>query len=121
MEAIADNYDGMYLGDGAVDQVVRQYGMERVGYILANTLHHKSYDGRFSHGNKEWAEQVSTPEHNADRMTFRADWVVDSHPVVLDGFVTMFRKRTGSAERTGTAFCKTVLCGRKFAGRAFEN
>ena len=91
-EAIADNYDGMYLGDGAVDQVVRQYGMERVGYILANTLHHKSYDGRFSHSNKEWSEQVSTPEHNADRMTFRTDWVVDSHPAVLDGFVTMFRK-----------------------------
>jgi len=91
-EAIADNYDGMYLGDDAVDQVVRQYGMERVGYILANTLHHKSYDGRFSHSNKEWAEQVRTPEHNADRMTFRTDWVVDSHPAVLDGFVTMFRK-----------------------------
>ena len=90
-EAIADNYDGMYLGDGAVDQVVRQYGMERVGYILANTLHHKSYDGRFSPGNKEWAEQVSTPEHNADRMTFRTDWVVDSHPAILNGFVTMFR------------------------------
>ena len=91
-EAIADNYDGMYLGDGVVDQVVRQYGMERVGYILANTLHHKSYDGRFSRSNKEWAEQVSTPEHNADRMTFRTDWVVDSHPAILDGFVTMFRE-----------------------------
>lgn len=91
-EAIADNYDGMYLGDGAVDQVVRQYGMERVGYILANTLHHKSYDSRFSYSNKEWAEQVSTPEHNADRMTFRTDWVVDSHPAILDGFVTMFRE-----------------------------
>ena len=90
-EAIADNYDGMYLGDGAVDQVVRQYGMERVGYILANTLHNKNYDGRFSPGNKEWAEQVSTPEHNADRMTFRTDWVVDSHPAILNGFVTMFR------------------------------
>lgn len=57
-----------------------------------DTLHHKNYDGRFSHGNKEWAEQVSTPEHDADRMTFRTDWVVDSHPAVLDGFVTMFRK-----------------------------
>ena len=91
-EAIADNYDGMYLGNGAVDQVVRQYGMERVGYILANTLHHKSYDDRFSHSNKEWAEQVSTPEHDADRMTFRTDWVVDSHPAILDGFVRMFRK-----------------------------
>lgn len=32
-EAIADNYDGMYLGDGAVDQLVQQYGMERVGYL----------------------------------------------------------------------------------------
>ena len=82
----------MYLGDDAVDQVVRQYGMERVGYILANTLHHKSYDGRFSPGNKKWAEQVSTPEHNVERMTFRTDWVVDSHPAILDGFATMFRE-----------------------------
>ena len=91
-EAIADNYDGMHLGDGAVDQVVRQYGMERVGYILANTLHHKNHDGRFSPSNKEWAEQVSTPEHNAKMIEFRTDWVVDSHPAILDGFVTMFRK-----------------------------
>ena len=35
-EAIADNYDGMHLGDGAVNQVVKQYGMERVGYIDAD-------------------------------------------------------------------------------------
>ena len=105
-EAIADNYDGMYLGDGAVDQVVRQYGMERVGYILANTLHHKSYDGRFSHSNKEWSEQVSTPEHNADRMTFRTDWVVDSHPAILDGFVTMFRKELEAQKEQEQPFVK---------------
>lgn len=105
-EAIADNYDGMYLGDDAVDQVVRQYGMERVGYILANTLHHKSYDGRFSHSNKEWAEQVSTPEHNADRMTFRTDWVVDSHPAILDGFVTMFRKELDAQKEQEQPFIK---------------
>lgn len=105
-EAIADNYDGMYLGDGAVDQVVRQYGMERVGYILANTLHHKSYDGRFSHSNKEWSEKVSTPEHNADRMTFRTDWVVDSHPAILDGFVTMFRKELEAQKEQEQPFVK---------------
>lgn len=105
-EAIADNYDGMYLGDDAVDQVVRQYGMERVGYILANTLHHKSYDGRFFHSNKEWAEQVSTPEHNADRMTFRTDWVVDSHPAILDGFVTMFRKELDAQKEQEQPFVK---------------
>lgn len=105
-EAIADNYDGMYLGDDAVSQVVQQYGMERVGYILANTLHHKSYDGRFSHSNKEWAEQVSTPEHNADRMTFRTDWVVDSHPAILDGFVTMFRKELETQKEQEQPFVK---------------
>ena len=105
-EAIADNYDGMYLGDDAVDQVVRQYGVERVGYILANTLHHKSYDGRFSHSNKEWAEQVSTPEHNADRMTFRTDWVVDSHPAILDGFVTMFREELDAQKTREQPFVK---------------
>ena len=105
-EAIADNYDGMYLGDDAVDQVVKQYGMERVGYILANTLHHKSYDGRFSHSNKEWAEQVSTPEHNAERMTFRTDWVVDSHPAILDGFVTMFREELEAQKTREQPFVK---------------
>ncbi len=78
-EAIADNYDGMHLGDGAVNQVVKQYGMERVGYILANTLRYKNYDDRFSHSNKEWAEQVGTPENNARIIKFRADWVVTSH------------------------------------------
>ena len=96
----------MYLGDGAVDQVVKQYGMERVGYILANTLRYKNYDGRFSHSNKEWAEQVSTPEHNADRMTFRTDWVVDSHPAILDGFVTMFRKELEAQKEQEQPFVK---------------
>ncbi len=105
-EAIADNYDGMHLGDDAVNQVVRQYGMERVGYILANTLHHKSYDGRFSHSNKEWAEQVSTPEHNARMIEFRTDWVVDSHPAVLDGFVTMFRDELEAQKKREQSFVK---------------
>lgn len=105
-EAIADNYDGMYLGDGVVDQVVRQYGMERVGYILANTLHHKSYDDRFSHSNKEWAEQVGTPENNARIIKFRADWVVTSHSAVLDGFVTKYREKLEKQKELKQPFVK---------------
>ena len=105
-EAIADNYDGMYLGDGAVDQVVRQYGMERVGYILANTLRYKNYDDRFSHSNKEWAEQVGTPENNARIIKFRADWVVTSHSAVLDGFVTMYREKLEKQKELEQPFVK---------------
>lgn len=105
-EAIADNYDGMYLGDGAVDQVVKQYGMERVRYILANTLRYKNYDGRFSHSNKEWAEQVGTPENNARIIKFRADWVVTSHSAVLDGFVTMYREKLEKQKELEQPFVK---------------
>jgi len=47
-EAIADNYDGMYLGDGAVDQVVRQYGMERVGY-MRGILNQNEFDEELVH------------------------------------------------------------------------
>lgn len=105
-EAIADNYDGMHLGDGAVNQVVKQYGMERVGYILANTLRYKNYDGRFSHSNKEWAEQVGTPENNARIIKFRADWVVTSHSAVLDGFVTMYREKLEKQKELEQPFVK---------------
>lgn len=105
-EAIADNYDGMHLGDDAVNQVVRQYGMERVGYILANTLRYKNYDDRFSHSNKEWAEQVGTPENNAKIIKFRADWVVTSHSAVLDGFVTMYREKLEKQKELEQPFVK---------------
>lgn len=105
-EAIADNYDGMHLGDDAVNQVVKQYGMERVGYILANTLRYKNYDDRFSHSNKEWAEQVGTPENNARIIKFRADWVVTSHSAVLDGFVTMYREKLEKQKELKQPFVK---------------
>lgn len=74
-------------------------------YVLY-TLRYKNYDDRFSHSNKEWAEQVGTPENNADRMTFRTDWVVDSHPAILDGFVTMFREELEAQKEQEQPFVK---------------
>ena len=53
-EAIADNFDGMNLADDATKSVVEQFGMERMGYILAYTLNYNNHDGRYSHSNKEW-------------------------------------------------------------------
>lgn len=80
--------------------------MERVGYILANTLRYKNYDDRFSHSNKEWAEQVGTPENNARIIKFRADWVVTSHSAVLDGFVTMYREKLEKQKELEQPFVK---------------
>lgn len=88
-EAIADNFDGMNLADDATKSVVEQFGMERMGYILAYTLNYNNHDGRYSHSNKEWAETTCKGERGNN---IRPDWIVRSHPAVLNGFVDMYRK-----------------------------
>lgn len=89
-EAIADNFDGMHLADDATKSVVEQFGMERMGYILAYTLNYNNHDGRYSHSNKEWAETTCKGERGNN---IRPDWIVRSHPAVLNGFVDMYRKK----------------------------
>lgn len=88
-EAIADNFDGMNLADDATKSVVEQFGMERMGYILAYTLNYNNHDGRYSYSNKEWAETTCKGERGNN---IRPDWIVRSHPAVLNGFVDMYRK-----------------------------
>lgn len=88
-EAIADNFDGMHLADDATKSVVEQFGMERMGYILAYTLNYNNHDGRYSHSNKKWADTTCKGERGSN---IRTDWIVRSHPAVLNGFVDMYRK-----------------------------
>lgn len=95
-EAIADNFDGMHLADDATKSVVEQFGMERIGYILAYTLNYNNHDGRYSHSNKEWAETTCKGERGNN---IRPDWIVRSHPAVLNGFVDMYRKELAAEQQ----------------------
>lgn len=98
-EAIADNFDGMHLADDATESVVEQFGMERMGYILAYTLNYNNHDGRYSHSNKEWAETTCKGERGNN---IRPDWIVRSHPAVLNGFVDMYRKELEAEQQRET-------------------
>lgn len=89
--AVRNNFDGMHLSDDAVKPVLEHYGAERVAYVLANTIQEKSWDGRFSHSNKAWAETIPIAENTAFGENRNFEFAVDSHPAILDGFVTMFR------------------------------
>lgn len=40
-------------------ELIREYGLERVSYVLANTLLYKRYDGRISPENLHWARTLS--------------------------------------------------------------
>ena len=95
-EAIADNFDGMHLADDATKSVVEQFGMERMGYILAYTLNYNNHDGRYSHSNKEWAGTTCKGERGSN---IRTDWIVRSHPTVLNGFVDMYRKELAAEQQ----------------------
>ena len=48
----------MRLNPDTAVSVVEKYGEERVAFVLANTLKQLSHDGRFSDGNKRWADAL---------------------------------------------------------------
>ena len=91
-QAIAEGFDGMRLNPDAAVSVVEKYGEERVAFVLANTLKQLSYDGRFSDGNKRWADGIDIPENISRGMDLNRDYIVGSHPAVLNGFIDMARK-----------------------------
>ena len=57
--AIHESYHDYCLDTGkASAQVAAQFGMERVAYVLANTVRAFEHDGRISRDNKAWAQTV---------------------------------------------------------------
>lgn len=91
-ETIRQNFDGIHLNQDAAAVVVEKYGEERVAFVLANTVKQLSYDGRFSTMNKRWANDIEIPENTSRGMDLNKDYVVSSHPAVLDGFINLARK-----------------------------
>lgn len=90
--AIADNFDGLHLKHDVVNPVLEAFGEERLFYVLANTIQRLD-DGRFAKDNKDWARTIPVA---ADEDGFggdrRNEFIVSSHPAVLDGFIGLARK-----------------------------
>ena len=91
--SISKHFDGMRLNKQAVVEVMDRYGPERVSMVLAATVQLKSWDGRFSPSNKDWAFTVRMPDSQTEMNYDRRDaYAVTSHPAVLDGFISHARK-----------------------------
>lgn len=93
-EAIRRDFDGMHLKSDCAESVTAAYSLKRVNWVLANTVQQKDWDGRFSRDNKEWAKRTYIPP-DKDSFTGNSrnlDFVVDSHPAVLDGFLNQYRR-----------------------------
>ncbi len=85
---ITNNFDGTHLKTDNIPKLFALYGEERMNYVFANTLQWLEHDGRFSPENKEWAKGFTINNSKEDRHNF----VITSHPAVLDGYITSYRK-----------------------------
>lgn len=83
--AIRDNYKNNIL-ENCINDIVAEYGLDRVNLVLANTIQQKKDDGRFSDSNKAWAKELWIPKDD-----YRWQFVVESHPGLVDLFVNQAR------------------------------
>lgn len=91
--AISRHYNGEHLDEEAVHLVVARFGAARTSFVLANTVQEKDWDGRFSQSNKGWARPIPIlPDENTFGNNNRLRYVVNSHPGLIDMFISIFRK-----------------------------
>ena len=86
-EAIRQHYDGAHLDKECLTGVLQEFGYKRTAWVLANTIQQKEWDGRFSPRNRAWADQTYIPPDQRHNL----DFVVTSHPAILDGVVDQYR------------------------------
>lgn len=110
-ESIRKSFDGMHLDGDCAQNVIDSFGFKRVGWVLSNTIQQKKWDGRFSPQNKEWAGMTFIPP--SDR---NCDFVVESHPAVLDGFVNLFRKAQDELQLFNRRQCESLI-GQELEGK----
>lgn len=98
-EAIDGNYRGNSLdAKAAAQEVLDQFGPERVQTVLAATVQDKDWDARISGENKAWAQTVPMPEGSEDGNR-RSHWVMDSHPGLVNLFVDQVRDMVREREK----------------------
>lgn len=101
-EALKENFDGMRLNSGVLRDVLDEYGAERIACVLSATLQRQTWDGRYSRSNKEWSEQVCILDNTVMGRDFNCDLELTSHPLLVDGFVDLFREELRQREKATT-------------------
>lgn len=93
-DAIHDHYNDNRLNPAGARDVLKRFGPERTCYVLAATVQDKSWDGRISDSNKDWAKQFSIPQDTTSWNTasYRRFVVSNAHPGLVDLFVNQVRR-----------------------------
>ena len=109
--AIRDNYRDNRLDLSCVKPIMDRFGVDRVEYVLANTVQYKDWDERFSLSNREWAKTIPIVTDGND---FVGPHCIccGSEPFRAHGYVCHSLSQRGEAGRTDTGNTETRFCPR---------
>ena len=99
---ICTNFDGMHLHGDCAKELCGKYGMDRVGWVLANTVQHHTWDGRFRPHTQEWADKFPIPTAAEDMTT---DYCVGSHPEIVNGLIDQYRSYVLTVDVLNSSAC----------------
>ena len=102
-EAIADHFDGYRLSEKATGSVLQKYGEERTMYVLANTIQLLRDDERFSRQNIQLADTIPVPHATEQDASLRRDFLIRSHPGLINLFTQITRKEAQRAKAASKA------------------
>ncbi len=87
-QAISDNYEDNHLKTGFEQDLISEYGLERVKHIVTTLIRRSEWDRRYSTENREWANSTAGYEDKSDENHIYSS----AHPGLIDLFADRVRK-----------------------------
>ena len=87
-QAISDNCADNRLGKGFEQDLISEYGLERVKHIVTTLIRRSEWDRRYSTENREWANGTVGYEDKSDEKRIYSS----AHPGLIDLFADRVRK-----------------------------
>ncbi len=87
-EKVAESFDGKHLPtEDIIKEACEKYGIERVGWVIANTVRENSHDSRFRLETQSWARTAFyiPPEET------NGEFVLNSHSELINGLANAYR------------------------------
>lgn len=85
---VSERYSGNILPSEIIKDACAEFGIDRVGWVLATTVVENDYDGRYRPDTKQWARTAFyLPNDEANE-----DFELRTHPELVNGMVGQYRK-----------------------------
>lgn len=99
-DAIADNFEDNRFNPDCAIPIIEKYGFDRVNFILQYNLKNAQNDARYSEENRVWGKELYAPESN-----MRMDYLINSHPVLLNSFTDKVRSEWDKLNLWNSSHC----------------